>query len=61
MLGLFLPRDEVLVSKRLDNGTAKIGSYLATRTETKQSRLLLDLKLYILPCNLAVAAQRSPN
>ena len=39
-LGLFLPRDEVLASKRLDNGSDKVGSYLATRTETKQSRLL---------------------
>ena len=59
-LGLILPRDEVLASKKLDNGADKIGSYIATRTETKQSRLFLDLKLYILPCDLTVAAQHNP-
>lgn len=58
-LGLILPRDEVLASKKLDNGADKIGSYIATRTETKQSRLFLDLKLYILPCDLTVAAQHN--
>jgi hypothetical protein len=58
VLGLFLPRDEVLASKRIDNGTDNIGSYIATRTETKQSRLFLDLKLYILQCDLAVTPQR---
>jgi hypothetical protein len=57
-LGLFLPRDEVLASRRMDGGTDTIGPYIATRTETKQSRLLLDLKLYILPCELAVVPQR---
>lgn len=54
-LGLILPHDEVLAAKKLDNGADKIGSYIATRTETKQSRLFLDLKLYILPCDLTVA------
>ena len=52
-LGLFLPRDEVLASKRVGNGNDGIGSYIATRTETKQSRLFVDLKLYIMPCVLA--------
>jgi hypothetical protein len=59
-LGLFVPRDEVMPSKKLDNGADKIGSYIATRTETKQSRLFVDLKLYILPCDLTVAAQHKP-
>ncbi len=56
-LGLFVPHDEVMPSKRLDGSSDDIGAYLASRTETKQSRLFVDLKLYILPCNLAMAAQ----
>ena len=59
-LGLFVPQDEVQASKRMDNGTDKVGYYLATRTETKQSRLFVDLKLYILPCDLTVSARRNP-
>jgi hypothetical protein len=58
MLGLFLPRDEVMASRRMDSGTDNIGQYIASRTETKQSRLLLDQKLYILPCDLGVRPQR---
>jgi hypothetical protein len=57
-LGLFLPRDEVQASRRMDGGTDSIGSFIATLTETKQTRLLLDLKSYILPCDLAVTTQR---
>jgi len=60
VIGLFLPRDEVMTSKRTGASADEIGSYIATRTETKQSRLLVDLKLYILPCDLTVAAQQSP-
>src|SRR5689334_7181003 len=56
-LGLILPRDEVQASKKLDKGHDNIGSYIATRTETKQSRLLLDMKLYTLPCDLPIAPQ----
>jgi len=51
-LGLFLPRDEVLASKRVGEGSDDIGAYIATRTETKQSRLFVDLKLYTMPCVL---------
>jgi hypothetical protein len=58
IIGLFLPRDEITTSRRISNSTDKIGSYIGTRTETKQSRLLVDLKLYVLRCNLTVAAQK---
>lgn len=51
-LGLFLPGDEVLASKRVGASTDNIGYYIETRTETKKSRLFVDLKLYILPCLL---------
>ena len=59
VIGLFLPRDEILPSRRMDGGTDNIGPFMASRTETKQSRLFMDLKLYILPCNITIAAERS--
>ena len=55
-LGRLLPGDEVMAAKRLASSTDDVGPFIATRTETKQSRLFVDLKLYILPCNLNVAA-----
>jgi hypothetical protein len=55
-LGRLLPGDEVMASKRLDSGRDDIGPFIATRTETKQSRLFMDLKLYILPCDLSASA-----
>lgn len=55
-LGLPLPGDEVMAGKRLYTDTDAVGPFVATRTETKQSRFFVDLKLYILPCDLAVAA-----
>jgi hypothetical protein len=61
IIGMFLPRDEVTTSRRMgETSTDNIGSYFTMRTETKQSRLLVDLKLYTLHCDLTVATQRSP-
>jgi hypothetical protein len=60
IIGMFLPRDEVTTSKRIGTSADKIGSYVEMRTETKLSRLLVDLKLYILPCDLTAAARPSP-
>ena|SRR6185437_1241378 len=57
-LGLFVPKDEVMPSKRMGSGTDKVGPYIAMRTETKQSRLFLDVKLYILPCSLSGASRK---
>jgi len=54
-IGLLLPGDEVMPSKRVATGTDDVGSFIATRTETKQSRLFVDMKLYILPCDLPSA------
>ena len=54
-IGLSLPGDEVMPSKRIATGTDDVGLFIATRTETKQSRLFVDLKLYILPCELQSA------
>jgi hypothetical protein len=55
-LGRLLPGDEVMMAKRLASSTDDVGPFIATRTETKQSRLFVDLKLYILPCSLTAAA-----
>ena len=54
-LGFLLPGDEVMAAKRLDSGADDRGSFVATRTETKQSRLLVDLRLYFVPCDLEAA------
>jgi hypothetical protein len=55
-IGLLLPSDEVMPSKRLAGGIDNVGSFIATRTETKKSRLFVDLKLYILQCDLRTGA-----
>ena len=55
-LGRLLPGDEVMAGKRLDSGSDDVGPFIATRTETKKSRLFVDLKLYILPCTITVGA-----
>jgi hypothetical protein len=53
-LGRLLPGDEVMAGKRLSNDTDAVGPFIATRTQTRQSHLFVDLKLYILPCDLSV-------
>jgi hypothetical protein len=58
-VGLLLPRDEVLAARKLGASTDEIGSYVATRTETKKSRLFVELKLYTLPCELQPDLQQS--
>ena len=55
-LGRLLPGDEVMAAKRLASGSDDVGPFIATRTETKQSRLFVDLKLYILPCTITAGA-----
>jgi len=55
-LGRLLPGDEVMAGKRLASGSDDVGPFIATRTETKKSRLFVDLKLYILPCTITVGA-----
>ena len=44
---------------RLANATDDIGPFIMTRTETKQNHLLVDLKQYILPCELSVGLTKS--
>ena len=56
LIGKLLPGDEVLASRPINRGIDKAGPFIETRTETKESRLFVDMKLYILPCDLAVGA-----
>ena len=58
-LGFPLPGDEVMAAKRIDSGADDHGSFVATRTETKQSRLLVDLRLYFAPCDLQAARTKA--
>jgi hypothetical protein len=51
-----LPGDEVMAAKRLMRGSDDVGPFIATRTETKKSRLLVDLKLYMMQCTLSASA-----
>ncbi len=55
-IGLLLPGDEVMPARPLIRGTDDIGPFIATHTETKRSRLGVDLKMYTLPCTLSVSA-----
>jgi hypothetical protein len=48
-IGLMLPSDEVMAGTRL--GRDQIGPFMAIRTHTSRSHLIVDLKLYILGCN----------
>lgn len=51
-VGLELPEDEIMPSRRIDSGYDDVGTFFTTRTETKQSRFFVDLKLYVLTCAL---------
>ena len=55
-MGMLLPGDEVMPAKPLIRGADDIGPFIATHTETKRSRLAVDLKLYMLPCTLSASA-----
>jgi hypothetical protein len=56
-IGLLLPGDEVMPAKPLIRGTDDIGPFIETHTETKRSRLGVDLKMYTLPCTLSANAK----
>jgi len=53
-IGLPVPADEVMAGKRLPGGWDDVGLFMATRSQTTQSHLFVDLKLYILRCDLSV-------
>lgn len=57
-IGLPLPGDEVMEASSLAFGRDGRGSFIETRTETRQSCLSVDLKMYMLPCGLGSTATR---
>ena len=42
-----------MASKRIANGTDDKGSFIETRTQTKQSHFFVDMRLYSLSCDLS--------
>lgn len=51
-IGLPIPWDEILMASGLQFGTDDRGRFIETRTLTKESRLSVDLKMYLLPCEV---------
>lgn len=52
-VGLHLPSDEISAGTRLPGGTDKNGSFIAYRSQTRLSRLFVEVKVYVIDCDLA--------
>lgn len=52
-VGLRLPSDEISAGTRLPGGIDKNGSFIAYRSQTRLSRLFVDVKVYVIDCDLA--------
>jgi hypothetical protein len=48
-----LPSDEITAGTRLPDGADKSGPFIAYRSQTKSSHLLVDVKVYVIDCALA--------
>ncbi|HEY5504950.1 MAG TPA: hypothetical protein VIK28_07310 [Sedimentisphaerales bacterium] len=55
-LGMLLPSDEISAGKRLPDGADKNGNFIAYRSQTKLSRLFVDVKVYVIDCDLTAGA-----
>jgi len=51
-IGRPIPWDEILMASGLQFGTDDRGRFIETRTQTKESHLSVDLKMYLLPCEV---------
>jgi hypothetical protein len=51
-IGLPIPLDEIMMATGLRFGADDRGSFIETMTKTKESHLSVDLKMYILPCDI---------
>jgi hypothetical protein len=51
-IGLPIPWDEILMASALQFSADDRGRFIETRTPTKESRLSVILKMYMLPCEL---------
>ena len=55
-LGMLLPSDEISAGTRLPDGADENGNFIASRSQTKLSRLFVDVKVYVIDCDLTVGA-----
>jgi hypothetical protein len=51
-IGLPIPWDEILMASGLQFSADDRGPFIETRTQTKESRLSVVLKMYMLPCEV---------
>jgi hypothetical protein len=51
-IGLRIPWDEILMGSALQFSADDRGQFIETRTQTKESRLSVILKMYMLPCEV---------
>jgi hypothetical protein len=51
-IGRPIPWDEILMASGLQFSTDDRGRFIETRTQTKESHLSVDLKMYLLPCEV---------
>jgi hypothetical protein len=51
-IGLPIPWDEILMASALQFSADDRGPFIETRTQTKESRLSVILKMYMLPCEV---------
>jgi hypothetical protein len=51
-IGRPIPWDEILMASGLQFGTDDRGRFIETHTQTKESYLSVDLKMYMLPCEV---------
>jgi hypothetical protein len=52
-LGVLLPSDEITAGTRLSYGADNAGRFMAYRSQTKASHLFVDVKVYVIDCDLA--------
>jgi hypothetical protein len=55
-LGMLLPSDEISAGTRLPDGADKNRNFIAYRSQTKLSHLFVDVKVYLIDCDLMVGA-----
>ena len=51
-IGLPVPWDEIMMASGLQFSSDGRGRFIETRTQTKESHLSVDLKMYMLPCEV---------
>lgn len=60
-IGKLVPDDEISAGTRLPAGSDKYGNFIAYRSDTRQSRLFVNVKVYLIDCNLTGVGQSAPS